>query len=258
MLVALVLSLQVAVGPQPAPVPAVAASPHADTLTAMQLAVTPAAPDSIPDRPASIDPLPAPGADDDGWTPALRLAPVTEPLVARPMPTLARATLPAVGAGRIGATRPADTTLRTLTVPPAVEYSDWYYRRLALHRALSWAMVPLFIGSYITGDQLLDGDASDFSRRAHPFFAGGSAVLFGANLVTGTWNLVDSWKVKEGRTTRVLHSIAMVVASAGFVYAGSLGDQARDDRDIRNRHRTVALSSMGISTASWLFMLFKN
>lgn len=198
--------------------------------------------------------------------PALVLPAPAEPLVARPLPTLPAlvtedgAPGPVAGTTRIGADVPHPTTTLRITAPPAVEFSDWYYRRLAWHRALSWAMVPLFIGSYVSGEQLLDkgDDAPTWARRLHPAFAGGSAFVFGANQVTGWWNLVEGWKVKEGRTTRLLHTIAMTVASAGFVYAGSIGEEARDNRDTRDRHRTVALGSMGVSTASWLFMLFKN
>ena len=38
----------------------------------------------------------------------------------------------------------------------AIEYSSGYNKRLKLHRILSFAMVPMFIGSYVTGDKLLE------------------------------------------------------------------------------------------------------
>jgi hypothetical protein len=242
MLVALALSLQAMAAPTPA----------TDTLVVDTLAVAAATPVTA----TTAEPAPAVRVADG---PSFVLPMPAVPLVARPLPTLAPA-LPGADAARIGLALPADGAVRRITVPPAVEFSDWYYRRLSIHRALSWAMIPLFIGSYVTGEQLLDkgSDAPTWARRLHPAFAGGSAAVFGVNTVTGVWNLVEGWKVKEGRTRRVLHSVAMTVASAGFVYAGSLGDEARENGRIRDRHRTVALGSMGISTVSWLFMLFGN
>ena len=171
---------------------------------------------------------------------------------------------PAVVATRVGiAPVPADAAdapRSVHAVPPAVQLSDAYYTRLRIHRLMSYAMVPLFIGSYLSGDQLIEKgrDAPIWARRTHPAFATGSAVVFGVNQVTGWWNLVEGWKEKEGRTSRVLHSVAMTIATAGFVYAGSIGEEARENGDTRNRHRAVALGSMGISTASWLVQLFRN
>lgn len=220
----------------------------------LQLALAPsAAPDAPSDTVAFDGPVSGWHADDPArlaWPDAAAVSPDSVPTAG-----------PLVIATRIGlAPAPlADSAIagRRVAAPPAVEHSDWYYRRLGWHRALSWAMVPLFIGSYVTGDRLLDGSTNDpaWVRRTHPLFATGSAVVFGANAVTGIWNLVEGWKEKQGRTKRLLHTAAMTVASAGFVYAGSLGDRARDDRDVRTRHRSVAIGSMGISTASWLFML---
>jgi hypothetical protein len=39
--------------------------------------------------------------------------------------------------------------------PKAIEYSDWYAKRLAIHKAASWATVPLFVGQYFTGETLI-------------------------------------------------------------------------------------------------------
>jgi hypothetical protein len=139
-----------------------------------------------------------------------------------------------------------------------VEYSDWYGRRLTLHRTLSWSMIPLFAASYYTGNRLLtDGrrNSPEWVRNTHPIAATGAAVVFGANTVTGVWNLWDSRHDPEGRTRRIIHSVLFIVADAGFAYAGSLGDEAGENGRIRSRHRTIALSSMGVSTASWIYML---
>jgi hypothetical protein len=139
-----------------------------------------------------------------------------------------------------------------------VEYSDWYGRRLTLHRTLSWTMIPLFAVSYYTGNRLLnDGRPNSpyWVRAAHPYAATGAAAVFGVNTITGVWNLWDARHDPEGRTRRIIHSVLFIVADAGFAYAGSIGEQARDDGRIRSRHRTIALSSMGVSTASWIYML---
>jgi hypothetical protein len=139
-----------------------------------------------------------------------------------------------------------------------VAYSDWYGRRLAIHRTLSWAMIPLFAASYVTGDRLLkDGreNSPDWVRNVHPVAAGGSAVVFGVNTVTGLWNLWDSRRDPNGRTRRLIHAGLLLAADAGFVYTGSLGDEARENGAIRRRHRTFAISSMAVSTASWVYML---
>lgn len=153
---------------------------------------------------------------------------------------------------------PQDTAKKK---PALVSYSDWYGRRLTIHRRGSWAMLPLFAASYYTGDRLArDGrrNSPDWVRNTHPVAAGGAAVLFGVNTVTGLWNLWDGRKDPNDRTRRILHSALFLIADAGFAYAGSLGEEAGEDGDVRNRHRTIALGSMGVSTAGWLIMLLRK
>ncbi len=142
----------------------------------------------------------------------------------------------------------------------AVTYSDGYARRVTIHKALSWAMLPLFALSYASGDQLLDkgSDAPDWAESVHPIAAGGTAALFGANLVTGSWNLWEGRKDPNGRTRRIAHSVLFLAASGGFAYAGSIADEAEENGDKRRLHRNVAIGSMSLSTASWLLMLVKN
>ncbi len=157
---------------------------------------------------------------------------------------------------RLSWARP-DTTVKKKRAA-LVEYSEWYGRRLTLHKALSWTMIPLFAVSYYTGDRLArDGRAnSPYAVRAlHPWAATGAAAVFGVNTVTGVWNLWASRKDPEGRTRRWIHSALFIIADAGFAYAGSIGREGREDGEIRDRHRTIALSSMGVSTAGWLIML---
>ncbi|WP_396222965.1 hypothetical protein [Gemmatimonas sp.] len=152
---------------------------------------------------------------------------------------------------------PVDTTKRARK---AVTYSDGYYKRLAIHKTLSWAMLPLFAASYLSGDQLLDkgDDAPDWAQSVHPIAATGSAVLFGANAFTGGWSLWEGRKDPNGRTRRLLHSALFMVATGGFAYAGSIADQAEENGVMRERHRNVAVASMSASTVSWLIMLIGN
>ena len=142
-----------------------------------------------------------------------------------------------------------------------IEYSEWYGRRLTLHKALSWTMLPLFAVSYYTGERLArDGRVNSpyWVRAAHPYVATADAVVFGVNTVTGLWNLWDARHDPEGRTRRIIHSVLFIAADAGFAYAGSIGEEARDNGAIRSRHRTIALSSIGVSTLGWVIMLFRN
>ncbi len=151
---------------------------------------------------------------------------------------------------------PADTVPKKKR--KLVEYSDWYGRRLTIHRTLSWAMLPLFGISFYTGTRLAsDGRSGSpyWVRAAHPWVATADVAVFGINTVTGVWNLWDARHDPEGRTRRIIHSALFMAASAGFAYVGSIGEDAREDAEVRNRHRDIATISMGVSTLSWLIML---
>ena len=157
------------------------------------------------------------------------------------------------------------TMLAADTVPrvrrKAIVYSDGYATRLRIHKTLSWAMLPLFAASYFSGDQLLTkgDDAPSWARSMHGPAATGSAILFGANAVTGGWNLWEGRKDPNGRTRRILHSVLFTAASGGFAYAGTkLADDGEQNLNARRSHRNMALGSMGVSTVSWLIMLIGN
>lgn len=163
-----------------------------------------------------------------------------------------------VGLTRTADDAPQDTVRRR---PRAVVYSDGYATRLKIHRTLSWAMLPLFAASYFSGDQLLEhgSDAPSWARNLHPAAATSTAVLFGVNTVTGTWNLWEGRHDPNGRTRRFLHGALFMAASGGFAYAGTrLADEAEQSGAKRRQHRNVNLASMGVSTASWLIMLVGN
>jgi hypothetical protein len=150
----------------------------------------------------------------------------------------------------------ADTTRKK-----SIEYSNGYYVRLKIHRYASWAMLPLFIGSYATGNDLINNgnSASSFSKNWHGVFAGATAALFAVNTVTGVWNLVESRHDPAGRTRRWVHSIAMFVATAGFVATGATAPEIEGgevgESSNASTHKALAITSMSIATAAWLMML---
>jgi len=144
----------------------------------------------------------------------------------------------------------------------AVEYSDWYYKRLTIHKVASYTTIPLFVTEYILGNKLFEGDASSSVKSAHSAVATGIGLLFGVNTVTGAWNWWESRHESEGRARRTTHALLMLAADAGFVATAALApgnDQAESDfgqsyNDDRSKHRAVAITSMGVSLASYLMM----
>jgi hypothetical protein len=139
----------------------------------------------------------------------------------------------------------------------AVEYSDWYARRLAIHRIGSYVMLPLFAGEYALGQRLLSTSPQpDWVRPTHRGVAYGLGALFTVNTVTGAWNLWDSRHDENGRTRRLVHTALMLASDAGFAYTGSIGQQGRSSLDASRRHRNAALASMGLSVAGTGMMWF--
>lgn len=137
----------------------------------------------------------------------------------------------------------------------AFEYSDAYAVRRKIHVYASLATLPLFVTEIILGSKLYDGGASDSVRSAHSAVAGGVGVLFGVNTVTGVWNMWEARKDPNGKKRRLIHGLTMLGADVGFVATGML---APDDDEEGNKslHRNVALTSIGIATGSYLYMLF--
>ena len=143
----------------------------------------------------------------------------------------------------------------------AIEVSDWYNRRLTVHRWLSYATVPLFGFQYAAGKQIWDNGAGapSWARTGHRVGATALAGVFTVNTVTGVWNLWDSRHTSEGRARRYIHTLSMLTASAGFTWAGAkLSEEAENDRDKRALHRKVALTSMGITAVSGVLMRILN
>jgi len=169
------------------------------------------------------------------------------PLPPRPVPRLA-----------IG-----DTTKRQ----KAVVLSEWYGRRLTIHRYGSYVMLPLFVAQYLLGQELLnqkegvwDGTRrepiDENLRNAHQAVAIGVGALFVVNTTTGLWNL---WEIRKdgGSTRRTLHVLSMLGADAGFVAVGIMGSNAVEGNPADARaHRNVALASMGLATIGVSLMWF--
>jgi hypothetical protein len=150
--------------------------------------------------------------------------------------------------------------------PVAFEYSEGYQTRLKIHKYASYATLPLFVAQFAVGQKLYNGNGSDGTRTAHGILAGGTAVLFGLNTVTGVWNLSEGRKDPSHHTKRMVHGILMAVADAGFLATGIMTPHHREHEEggftfVENggtspsTHRAVALTSMGIATVAYLMML---
>jgi hypothetical protein len=152
--------------------------------------------------------------------------------------------------------------------PRAVEYSDWYGRRLTVHRWASYTMLPLFAAQYVLGDRILDQKVDAYAgvgsgvdpdtKRLHRIAAGGVGGLFALNTVTGLWNLYDARRDPNGRRQRTVHALSMLAADAGFVVTGFVAAKDASDRGPpeARRHRNYALGSMAIATAGAALMWF--
>ena len=143
----------------------------------------------------------------------------------------------------------------------AIDVSDWYYRRLTIHRWGSYAVLPLFGFQYVAGTQLYDRSSSapTWAITGHRIGATALAGLFTVNTVTGLWNLWDSRAVEERRWLRYAHALSMLTADAAFTWAGSsLQRQAETSLARRREHRTVALGAMGLTVGSGLMMRIWN
>ena len=130
-----------------------------------------------------------------------------------------------------------------------------------MHRIASYAELPLFGAEYILGERLLHDERTGFPpsglKAAHAGVAGALGILFAVNTVTGAWNFWDSRNDPANRTLRIVHSVAMLGADAGFAWAGAIGGSARNSAQAARHHRSVSVGSMALATAGtaimWLF-----
>ncbi len=149
--------------------------------------------------------------------------------------------------------------------PKAVELSNGYYTRAAIHRYASYATVPLFVTEYAIGRSLYNRTTESESLRGwHTATATGIYALFAVNTVTGVWNLWEGRAVKQGRARRYVHSALMLASGAGFVATAILapdddeGGGGAVDSGRRRTHRTVAIASMSTALVGDLIMLIWN
>lgn len=156
----------------------------------------------------------------------------------------------------IGAASIPDDTVRRR--PRSIEVSDWYERRLRVHRYGSYAMYPLFAVQAIAGNQLYQNSSRrDWVRTAHKTTAIGLGTIFTVNTVTGLWNLWDSRSAEQGRTRRLVHAALMLASDAGLAYAGvRLSEQAKISFEKRREHRQWAYGSMATALAGAGVMVF--
>ena len=154
----------------------------------------------------------------------------------------------------------ADTTPRRRR--KSIEVSEWYERRLRIHRYGAYATIPLFAFQAAAGNQLYNkGDgAAGWAKNGHRVGATALATVFGVNTVTGLWNLWDSRAVEQGRTRRTIHTLLMLASDAGFAYAGiKLSEDAEQSADARRRHRNTAYASMGVAiTGAGMMLLWRD
>src|SRR4051812_6489017 len=141
----------------------------------------------------------------------------------------------------------------------AVEHSEWYYRRLTIHKIASYTTLPLFATEYYLGDKLYRDKGTSSTKSAHSAVATGIGVLFGVNTVTGVWNLWDSRHESQGKARRITHSVLMLASDAGFVATAAMAPEGSDDfenvSDDRQRHRAVAIGSLSVAAAGYVMML---
>jgi hypothetical protein len=147
--------------------------------------------------------------------------------------------------------------------PIPIEYSDAYKVRAKIHKYTSFATLPLFVANYYVGQYLYDHPGDESKKGLHGGLVAATAVVFGVNTVTGAWNLWEGRKDPSHRTTRMTHGVLMIIADVGFLATAMLapdyeheGGSVPTSSNGASTHRTVALTSMGIATVSYLIMLF--
>jgi hypothetical protein len=145
--------------------------------------------------------------------------------------------------------------------PRVIEVSDWYARRLTIHRYTAYGTIPVFAAQWVAGKKLYDESraAPTWAKTVHRVGATTLAGMFTVNTVTGLWNWWDSRMLAQGRVLRTVHMLSMLTADAAFTYAGAkLSNEAETDASKRRLHRTVALSAMGLTVVSGTAMKLWN
>jgi hypothetical protein len=162
-------------------------------------------------------------------------------------------------------TPPAVSLQQPAVHPVAVDYGHAYDVRAKIHKYASYSMLPMFGAQVVVGQKLrneLDSgeDTHGGLKTAHTALATGIVGLFAVNSVTGVWNLVQSRNDQNQRGLRLAHSLMMLGADAGFVATAMITPNEHEHGGpfSNGPHRTIALTSMGVATASYLIMLIGN
>jgi hypothetical protein len=147
--------------------------------------------------------------------------------------------------------------------PKAIEYSAGYETRAKIHKYASFATLPLFATELALGQSIYTDPNAQASaaRSAHIAVGTGITGLFAVNTVTGVWNMWESRGDPNHRTLKMIHGILMLGADAGFVATFATGPGGRNNTNFdanKQTHRTIALTSIGLATGSYLIMLFGN
>ena len=148
--------------------------------------------------------------------------------------------------------------------PQLIEYSDAYLTRMKIHKYASYATLPLFAAAYVTGNELIKngGNAASWARNTHGAIAGSLGVLFAVNTITGVWNLYEGRHDPEGRTRRIIHSVLILAADAGFLATAALAGESEGGEggggyegggDL-SAHRAMAITSMGLAFTGYMTM----
>jgi hypothetical protein len=148
--------------------------------------------------------------------------------------------------------------------PVAIEYSDGHLMRGKIHKYASFATLPLFATEYWLGQSLYNDPQSLTSgkRAAHGTVGAALISLFAVNSVTGVWNLLES-RAAPGHTKRLVHGLLMLASEGGLIAsAASAPGHSRSSLvnfDVNKAtHRNIAVVSIGVGTAGYLFMLFSG
>ncbi|MFI5312184.1 MAG: hypothetical protein ACHQQ3_13170 [Gemmatimonadales bacterium] len=154
----------------------------------------------------------------------------------------------------------APDTIRQRKRVKALELSDAYETRLAIHKWASYATVPLFTAQAIVGQQLYVAQSagnrpSHGMRTTHDALALGVGALFAVNTYTGALNWWETRSQTDGRTWRTIHGALMLLSDAGFAYTAATGPRARNLQADRNLHKNLAIGSASVALVSYLMML---
>jgi hypothetical protein len=148
------------------------------------------------------------------------------------------------------------------TRPVAVDYSDGHYTRAKIHKYASFATLPLFATELALGQNVYNDPNANTSTAKSAHIAVGTAItgLFAVNTVTGVWNMWESRNDPSHHKLTLIHGILMLGADAGFVATFASGPNGRGANidTQKQTHRSIALTSIGLATGSYLLMLFGN